>query len=430
MFNNINLQQRLSYLVLFCCVLLLAANGLGLYTMNAAHDALRSSVEAQKTLLARQADATKIVSEAEHALSAAQAAHDRRFNVALGGMIFTLVAMGFVGYVTVRSVAGVADLIREALKKIAAGNFTVRIDYRGGLYKRIISDINTTVQMLQSVITEVSQASAQLTSSATVLSNVTDTTSQGIQKQQNETDQVVSAMQEMSSAAHLIAENAAQAATAANDADKQAGEGALIVTQAISMIQGMTGDMENSTAVIHKLQQESTNIGAVLLAIKEIADQTNLLALNAAIEAARAGEQGRGFAVVADEVRTLAGRTQQATVEIEGMIESLQVGTKEAVQTIARSSERVLAGVTQATHASKALDAITRVVSNITDMNTQIASAAEEQSAAVEEINSSIAAIGTISLKTADGAQHTALASNDLAALAAQLRTMLTQFKV
>ena len=103
-------------------------------------------------------------------------------------MIFTLAAMGFVGYVTVRSVAGVADLIREALKKIAAGNFTVRIDYRGGLYKRIISDINTTVQMLQSVITEVSQASAQLTSSATVLSNVTDTTSQDIQKQQNETD--------------------------------------------------------------------------------------------------------------------------------------------------------------------------------------------------------------------------------------------------
>lgn len=423
MFSKFNLQQRLNFLVLLSCVLLIAVSALGLYAMQASHDAMLTLHESQMTPDKTQAAPVRRLQET-------QAAHDSRFHVVAGMMVLSILLIGVIGFLTTRRIAYVTGLVREALKRMAAGDFTGRIDYHGGLLKRIVADINATAKILQSVISEVNQVSTQLAASATELSNITETTERDIKQQQNETTQVQSAMQEMSSATHAIANNAAQAATAANDADKQAMEGAEIVTQAINVIQGMTNDMENSTSAIHQLQQESTNIGAVLHAIKEIADQTNLLALNAAIEAARAGEQGRGFAVVADEVRTLAGRTQQATVEIQGMIESLQVGSKEAVQTILKSSERVQAGVSQAARANDALSAITLVVNKITDMNTQIASAAEEQSAVVEEMNGNIASISQISSKTAQGANHTAQASSGVASMAAQLRSTLAQFKV
>lgn len=423
MFSQINLQQRLNFLILLSCVLLTTVSVLGLYAMQASHAAMLAVYASPKTPNIAPADS-------ERRLQETQAAYDSRFHYVASVMVLSVLLIAVIGFFMARRITSVTGLVREALKRMAAGDFTVRIDYQGGLLKRIVTDINATAKILQSVISDVNQVSTQLGASAMALSNITETTERDIKQQQSETTQVQSAMQEMASATHAIADNAAQAALAAGDADRQAMDGARIVTQAINMIQGMTGDMENSTAAIHQLQQESTNIGAVLHAIKEIADQTNLLALNAAIEAARAGEQGRGFAVVADEVRTLAGRTQHATVEIQGMIESLQAGSKEAVQTILQSSERVQVGVSQAAQANEALSAITLVVNKITDMNTQIASAAEEQSAVVEEINGNIASISQISNTTAQGANHTAQASNGLAAIAAQLRATLSQFKV
>lgn len=426
MLNRINLQQRLKFLLLFSCTMLMVISALGLYGMHATHEAIRVPIGAQKASMANVATQ----SDVDRAFKEARATYDARFYWSAGVMAVAIVLLWLIGHLTTRSISQVAEFVREALKRMAGGDFTVRISYRGGILKRIISDINSTTARLQSVFSEVNHASTQLASSATQLSSITETTERDIQQQQSETDQMASAMHEMSSASQAIASNAAHAAEAANDADKQAIDGTQVVTQAIRVIQGMADEMEHSTVAIHKLQQESANIGAVLKTIKGIADQTNLLALNAAIEAARAGEQGRGFAVVADEVRTLAGRTQQATVEIQGMIESLQAGSRAVVSTIEKSSERVLAGVAQAAHASEALNAITRVVSNITDMNTQIASAAEEQSAVVEEMNGNIASISEISTKNADGARHTAQASNELAALAAQLHTTLNQFKV
>lgn len=421
MFNRLNLQQRLKFLVIFSCLALMVSSALGLYGMQASHEAFRTLYEGQK--MSTPAIAAPIIKEV-------QTAYDARYHWIAGAMGLAFILVGLVGYLTINSIAQIAELARDALKRMASGDFTVRVDYCGGILKRIIADINGMAKRLQAVFSEVNQASTQLAASAAELSTVTETTAHDINKQQNETAQVMSAMTEMSLATQSIANNASQAAMAADNADKQANEGTQIVAQAITVIQGMTEEMKNSTVAIHRLQQESTNIGAVLKTIKGIADQTNLLALNAAIEAARAGEQGRGFAVVADEVRTLAGRTQQATIEIQSMITSLQGGSSDAVHTIEKSSERVLAGVTQATQASKTLNAITGVVNKITEMNTQIASAAEEQNAVVEDMNRNIASIGQISAKTADGAHRTAQASIGLAALAAQLRTTLSQFKL
>ncbi|MBI3563308.1 MAG: methyl-accepting chemotaxis protein [Gammaproteobacteria bacterium] len=437
LFNQINLQQRLKFLFIFSCLALVATSALGLYGMYASHEAIRTAVAVQKLSSGEaspsspgQPDAPPGRHQATATFTELQSAYDRRFNWITGVMALAVILLWLIGYLTTRSIAQVAELVRNALKRMAGGDFTVRINYGGGVLKRIISDINSTTERLQSVFSEVSQASTQLAAAATQLSNITDTTEHDIKQQQTKTDQIISAMHEMSSASHAIANNASQAAVAASNADKQALNGVDVVTQAIRVIQGMAGAMENSTTVIHKLQQESTNIGAVLKTINEIADQTNLLALNAAIEAARAGEQGRGFAVVADEVRTLAGRTQQATIEIQHMIERLQAGSKAAVETIEYSNSHVFKGVNQATQASEVLSTITRVVNNITDMNTHIASAAEQQSAVVTEINSNIASIGTISTKNAAAVRHTAQASGALAALAAQLRATLNQLKV
>jgi methyl-accepting chemotaxis protein len=237
-------------------------------------------------------------------------------------------------------------------------------------------------------------------------------------------------MNEMTATVQDVAVNINHTATAADEANEQTREGSQIVQRSISQINKLAEQVESSSQTINDLEHHSEAINTVLDVIKGIADQTNLLALNAAIEAARAGEQGRGFAVVADEVRTLAGRTRQSTDEINEMIEKLQTGSRQAVAVMNQSREEAQSAVELATQTGSALDTITQAVGKINEMSTQIASAAEEQGAVAEEINRNIVKINDMSNQTADGASETATASKNLAHMATELQGLVERFTV
>ena len=289
---------------------------------------------------------------------------------------------------------------------------------------------NLFVGKLQRIITEIAAAASQMATAAEELSAVTEQTASDVQQQSMETEQVATAMNEMTATVREVARNTEAASGAAQAANQEAAGGDRVVREAIMVIDALAREVQSSTEAIERLKDDSQNIGTVLDVIKNIAEQTNLLALNAAIEAARAGEQGRGFAVVADEVRTLAQRTQVSTGEIETLIETLQTGAERAVLVMQQSREQAGAAVEKARHAGNSLEAITKTVHTITDMNTQIASAAEEQSATSDEINRNIINIQAIAERTAAGAEQTATASLELSRLGEQLRGQVDQFKV
>jgi methyl-accepting chemotaxis protein len=237
-------------------------------------------------------------------------------------------------------------------------------------------------------------------------------------------------MNQMTATVQEVASHAARAAESARQADEEAQDGKRIMQQTLNAMDTLANEVENAAGVIHSLEKESEEIGSVLDVIRGIAEQTNLLALNAAIEAARAGEQGRGFAVVADEVRTLASRTQASTQEIQNMIERLQAGANNAVKAMEAGQTQARKGVEQASLAGASLETITQSVTTISDMNMQIASAAEEQSSVADEINRNIATISQSADNTAHGSQQTAIAGDELARLAAELRELVGHFKV
>jgi methyl-accepting chemotaxis protein len=349
------------------------------------------------------------------------------------GILFIIAAV-----ISVVTALLIASVIRKQIKEVGEGITTA---VQGDLTTRIsisskdeigqmASEFNGFLKTQQALIVHIYQSAEQVKSAADQLSKTTDQNNKLIDEQNAATEQVATAINEMSVTVQEVARNANDASMGAKDADQHSRKGDRIVTETIDAINLLANDVQKASDVTAELADESLNIGSVLDVIKGIAEQTNLLALNAAIEAARAGEQGRGFAVVADEVRTLASRTQKSTHEIENIIECIQTKSKTTATTMQEGQQRVLTTVQQAGSAGESLKSITQSVATISEMNTVIATAAEEQSSVTDEINRNIVRISEIASQNSIGAKDTSLASEQLASLATELRNKVCQFKI
>jgi len=319
----------------------------------------------------------------------------------------------------------------KVAERVAAGDLThnlvsLRRDELGQLQR----SMQSMTQGLRELIGGISDGVTQIASAAEELSAVTEQTSAGVNNQKVETDQVATAMNEMAATVQEVARNAEEASEAAVAADQQAREGDMVVGEAIAQIERLALEVGHSTEAMGELKRESDKIGSVLDVIKSVAQQTNLLALNAAIEAARAGEAGRGFAVVADEVRNLAQRTQKSTEEIEELIVGLQNGTQQVATIMDNSRSLTDSSVELTRRAGGSLESITRTVSAIQAMNQQIAAAAEQQSAVAEEINRSVLNVRDVSDQTSAASEETAASSVELARLGTHLQMLVGRFKV
>ena len=347
--------------------------------------------------------------------SSAMLSNTTKIEVTIMTAVACILVSGFAYYLG-RFNSRRATTIISGLHALAEGDIGKKLDIQGNDEFAWMCWEYTCARMgFGAVIDNLNASTAQLAAAAEELSTISEQSAQGVARQQAEVQQVAAAMEEMSAAVQEVAKNAGNAASAAQQADTQAKHGHAVVNESVTIINSLADEVTETSNVIEKLKGDSISIGAVLDVIRDIAEQTNLLALNAAIEAARAGEQGRGFAVVADEVRTLASRTQQSTQEIQRMIERLQSGANEAVKAMEQGRIKAQESVEQAAKAGQALASITAVVDNINAMNMQIAGAAEQQSITAEEINRNIVNISAVAEENAAGARQTSQAIDDLA---------------
>ena len=340
----------------------------------------------------------------------------------MGAFVFTVVSR----LITVP----LAEMQRLMLRIVAENDLTIRMpNGRKDEVGDTSEAINRMLDRFRMLIRQVLGSSNRLLGEVDTMATISLQTRNSMEGQRSETEMVAASMNEMSATVKTVADNAESAAAAATGAQNEAGEGKSVVDRTIGSINKLAREVQRAADVIHRLESDSESIGVVVDVIRDIAEQTNLLALNAAIEAARAGEQGRGFAVVADEVRTLASRTQESTQEIQQMIERLQAAAVEAVGVMEDGKREAESSVQQAARAGESLQSIIAAVSTIADMNNQIASAASQQNTTADEMNRNLAHISEMAAQTAEGAMKTAGASEKTVRQVEGLRLITAQFQ-
>jgi methyl-accepting chemotaxis protein len=344
-----------------------------------------------------------------------------------------LLVISAVGMLLANTILRPLNQMKANLDDIAAGegDLTRRLTItRQDELGELAGSFNRFVDKIHGLVRQITEMTSQLTGLVNQVSDQAQRSDQAMERQRHETDQVATAINEMSAAAQEVAKSAQNAAVAAQQTDEEGQAAKRVVAGSIVKIHALVDDIRSSGLSLDSLQKDVSSIVSVLGVIRSIADQTNLLALNAAIEAARAGEAGRGFAVVADEVRALASRTQISTQEIQGMIDRLQAGTQSAVEAMRRSSEAGDGTSAQANEAGASLDTMAQLIATINSMNAQIASAAEEQTAVAEEINRSVHQIAVAVDSVADETQLGAQTSRSLAELGQRLGQLVGQFRI
>ncbi|QOL26638.1 methyl-accepting chemotaxis protein [Thalassotalea sp. LPB0316] len=349
----------------------------------------------------------------------------------IGIMLVSLALAVVISFFTLISITRPLRQVNDILQVVASGDLSRKLDDSGkDEFATLARNCNLLIDSLRTLIQGIVSRSTQLAAAAEQTSAVTAQSTTAIEEQRNQVEQAASATTEMSSTSQSVLSSANDALGEIKQADDEAERVKGISDKNRETIEALAAEVESASQVINKLQQDSASIGGILDVIRGIAEQTNLLALNAAIEAARAGEQGRGFAVVADEVRTLASRTQESTQEIQNMIEALQTGAEKAVSVMETGKAQAVNCVEQSEMADKALETITHAVHEAYDRSSQIATAAEEQSVVAHEISENLESIVAIAEQTTAGSQQTAASSSEVARLAEELQQSVQEFKL
>ncbi|GGP79593.1 methyl-accepting chemotaxis protein [Shewanella ulleungensis] len=383
-------------------------------------------VNAKMTVLAKSIDtfAGDISNEALNII-------DSAFYKTLLVVLCAIVVAAIVSYAVVKPLTQSLDKVNLALNVLASGDLTHKLDDSGhDEFAELAKNCNRLVDSLRSLIVGIVDRANQLAAAAEQTSAITSQTTIGIQEQKSQVDQVATATTELSSSAQQVSMSADQALNEIKQADQEAQHMRSLAEESKNTILALADEVAKAGVVINKVHSDSASIGSILDVIRGIADQTNLLALNAAIEAARAGEQGRGFAVVADEVRNLASRTQHSTSEIQQMIEVLQVGTQEAVAVMELGRTQANSCVEKNEQANIALETISKSVHRAYDSGNHIAHAAQEQNIVSQQVSEKLEHIASISEETATGADQTAQSSHQVAMLAEELQASVREFKV
>jgi methyl-accepting chemotaxis protein len=365
----------------------------------------------------------------------ASAAAGEQYRSAITGIIAVAVIAALMtvllAWLLTRSIVTPLNRALQAAQTIAGGNLTNVIEVDGtDEPARLLGALSAMQASLRKTIEQIAGSATQLGAAAEELSTVTQEASRGLQQQTNEIEQAATAVNEMTAAVEEVARNAVSTSEASNQSTQAAREGRDRVVETVGAIQTMTHDVQNTSVMIEGLAAQGRDIGKVLDVIRAIAEQTNLLALNAAIEAARAGEAGRGFAVVADEVRALAHRTAQSTQEIEKMVAGIQNGTGQAVSSMQQSNQRTQSTLEMARAAGVALEQITQSIQLINERNLVIASASEEQAQVSREVDRNLVNIRDLATQSAAGANQTSAATHELSRLAVDLNAMVARFVI